>query len=231
LIAIATVLVALPLVAIVAAGFGQIHMSQRLAMAAFTSAGLGVTSGVIALALGFALARGSLLRGPLAQLAPVLAVGGLMVPPAVLATGWFIATTSLSGSVGQAFVMIAALNGLMALPFAFAILKPALANVSGDTAKLCSQLGISGLNRLRIIDFPMFKRPLTQAILMAGVVAIGDLTAVTLLGSQGLETLPSLIHAQMGNYRGDQAAGTALMLALLCFGLTAIAQRIGQLHD
>jgi thiamine transport system permease protein len=64
--------------------------------------------------------------------------------------------------------------------------------------------------------------------LMAFVLSLGDLTAVTLLGSQGLITLPALIHQQMGNYRGNAAGGTALVLAGFCYGLTILAQRLGK---
>jgi thiamine transport system permease protein len=55
---------------------------------------------------------------------------------------------------------------------------------------------------------------------MAFVLSLGDLTAITLFGSQDLVTLPALIHAQMGSYRIDAAAGSALLLAL--FSMAAI---------
>ena len=69
---------------------------------------------------------------------------------------------------------------------------------------------------------------LRQAGLLAFVMSLGDLTAVTLLGSQGLVTLPALIHQQMGNYRSTAASGTALLLALSCYGLALVAQRSGR---
>jgi hypothetical protein len=48
---------------------------------------------------------------------------------------------------------------------------------------------------------------------MAVIVSLGDLSAITLFGSDRLVTLPALIFRQMGHYRMNDAAGTALVLA------------------
>ena len=66
---------------------------------------------------------------------------------------------------------------------------------------------------------------------MAFVLSLGDLAAVTLLGSEGIMTLPSLVRAQMGHYRGQDAQGTALVLMALCFAVTVVAQRLGRRND
>jgi thiamine transport system permease protein len=63
---------------------------------------------------------------------------------------------------------------------------------------------------------------------MAFVLSLGDLTAITLLGTSGLVTLPSLISAQMGHFQSQAAMGTALLLAALCLGLATIAQNLGR---
>ena len=62
------------------------------------------------------------------------------------------------------------------------------------------------------------------------VLSLGDLTAITLLGSNGILTLPNLLHAEMGHYRGQAAEGTALLLLMLCGALTYIAQKLGDTH-
>ena len=60
-----------------------------------------------------------------------------------------------------------------------------------------------------VAEFPSWSHvPLAQACLMAFVLSLGDLAAVTLLGSEGIMTLPSLVRAQMGHYRGQDAQGT-----------------------
>ena len=67
--------------------------------------------------------------------------------------------------------------------------------------------------------------------LMAAIVSLGDLTAITLFGSQGFVTLPSLIYRQMGSYRMETAAGTALVLAVFTLSLVTLAERWSSRND
>ena len=81
------------------------------------------------------------------------------------------------------------------------------------------------LARLSLIDLPVLRKPLALAFLMAVIVSLGDLSAITLFGSDTLVTLPALIYRQMGHYRMNDAAGTALVLAAFCFAVITLAQR------
>ena len=218
----AALLVVPPLLAVLASGVAGFEWNASLPIAALTSLFLALCAAFLCLALAWPIGRrdNATMR--------VVALLGLIVPPAVLATGWFVAFKGWEGGIVQAVSMIIVLNALMALPFAVSTLAPSLARLSVDHDRLCDQLGLTGFTRLRVIDVPAMQRPLFQALLFAFVLSLGDLTAVTLLGTQGLLTLPSLISQQMGNYRGSAAGGTALFLAILCYGLTLLAQRLGR---
>jgi thiamine transport system permease protein len=222
MLAAAAVLIVPPLIAIIAAGAAGLEQSKPLMVATLTSLSLALAAAFFCVILAWPIARkqtGSM---------RVISLAGLIVPPAVLATGWFVAFKGWEGGIAQALLMITVLNALMALPFAVSALAPALAQFSSEHERLCWQLGVVGLSRLTVIDIPAMRRPLLQALLMAFVLSLGDLTAITLLGTQGLVTLPSLIAQQMGSYRGGAAGGTALVLAVLCYGLTLMAQRAGR---
>jgi thiamine transport system permease protein len=116
----------------------------------------------------------------------------------------------------------------MALPFVMTVLAPALERAAQQHNKLCAHLGIRGFNRLQYIDVPSLRGPIAQAILMTLVLSMGDLTAVTLLGTQGLLTLPSLVQQQMGHYQSQSAGGTALVLAAICLAATFAAQKVSR---
>ena len=60
---------------------------------------------------------------------------------------------------------------------------------------------------------------------MSLILSLGDLTAIALFGSQDLVTLPALIYRQMGSYRFDAAIGTALLLSVMVFALSVLAER------
>jgi thiamine transport system permease protein len=227
-IAIAAFVVIPPLMAIAAVGLGGLQYTEQLPVAFATSIALGLTAAVLTVAFAWIMARADVQTPRFGSFLSVMVLAGLIVPPAVIATGWFIAFRGWSGNFALALAMIVALNALIALPFASSILRPAVMRHAAAHDRLCAQLGVSGWNRLRLIDSPALRQPLAQALLMAFVLSLGDLTAVTLLGTQGIITLPSLVAQQMGNYRSTAAGGTALLLAVLCYGLTLAAHRLGR---
>jgi thiamine transport system permease protein len=137
----------------------------------------------------------------------------------VLATGWFIIANRLGLPLSAAPFMVVAMNALMALPFALGVLAPAIRLSVQQNDRLCGSLGLTGWARFRIVDLQVLKHPLGLAAALAFIVSLGDLTAITLFGSQDLMTLPALIYSQMGSYRIDAAAGSALVLAALSLAL------------
>ncbi len=228
---LAAMLVVPPLLALVTAGVAQLSMRPALFHALGLSVLIAILSACIALVLAWPLAllqvRHPRWRGAL------IATGllGLILPPAVLATGWFILLRGTGPGQASSIFLISSLNALMALPFSVTILSAAMAGVMPHHDRLCAELGLSGWSRFRRIDAPALIRPVAQAFLLAFVLSFGDLTAVMLLGSQGLVTLPTLIASEMGQYRSANAQGTALVLAALCLAITLVANCIGRRRD
>jgi thiamine transport system permease protein len=202
-------------------GIGALQISKALLAATATSALIGGCAALVALALayGLALMRQSTVAASLAAL-------GLVIPPALLATGWFILLIPLAPGQQMLMVLIILLNALMALPFAYSILAPAIARHRIESSRLAQSLNIEGWNRFRLVEWPALRGTFGQAGLIAFVMSLGDLAALLLLGNQGIVTLPGLIHAQMGRYQFDAAASTALCLAMLCLAFTWLAEQL-----
>ncbi len=224
---LAALVVLPPLVAVVLAGVTQVHLTRLVVQAFATSVALGIASSAIVLALAWPLAQLQYRGGKTGLIAQFCGIAGLIVPPAVMATGWFLAVRTMGGSPWLAAFLVTCLNAMMALPFIMTTLAPAVMRNHALHDKLCLSFGIEGWDRLRNFDFPVLRPVLGQVLLMGFVLSLGDLTAITLLGSGGLVTLPSLVAQQMGNYRSAEAGGTALLLAVLCFSLTVWAHRLG----
>jgi thiamine transport system permease protein len=225
LIAFGSFVVVPPLLALFSSGLRQMQISAQILSAAGFSLVIGLVSSCLALVLAWNIAQKS------DWLSQGLAMSALIVPPAVMATGWFIVLQGLNDSLFVVIATIVALNALMALPFVVSILAPAFERNRKRHDRLCAQLAVSGWQKLRHIDLPLMSRPLVQSFLLAFILSIGDLTAITLLGNQGVVTLPSLIQIQMGHYRGSDAAGTALLLAILSLVCAWAAQKFGEAHD
>ena len=91
---------------------------------------------------------------------------------------------------------------------------------------LCQSLAIGGFNRLRIIELKALKKPLAQALAFACVISIGDFGVVALFGNEEFRTLPYYLYQQIGAYRTNDGAVTAMLLLLLCFTLFSLLERI-----
>lgn len=149
----------------------------------------------------------------------------LVVPPIVLGAGWFVALQGTGRLFAMAPVMVVTVNAVMAMPFAVRAIRPAWDAASARHEKLAAQLGISGWNRLRLIDWPSIRRPAFTALAFAMALSLGDLGVIALFGSDAVQTLPYLLYARMGSYRTADAAGLALILGLVCLGLMMLAER------
>jgi thiamine transport system permease protein len=67
----------------------------------------------------------------------------LLVPPIVLATGWFLAVRNHRRNRDRGFgVLVVAINALMALPFVMRVLEPAYGIHQRRTQRLSASLGI-----------------------------------------------------------------------------------------
>jgi thiamine transport system permease protein len=158
-------------------------------------------------------------------------LGAFILPPAVIATGWFIVLSRYASVTGLAPLLVVVMNALMALPFVHAALAPAVAQAAGSNDRLCASLGVSGLNRFRLIDLPVLRRAIGLSLVMGFIVSLGDLTAILLFGAEGFVTLPALIYQQMGSYRMEGSAFTALVLTVLSFLLILLADRWSRADD
>jgi thiamine transport system permease protein len=221
--------VALPLAAIVISGLSASFETTALLHAGATSLAIAAAAALLALLLAWPLSVGMarVLQREALSVLSIASLLPLILPPAVMATGWFVIASRLGAPLALAPLMVVAMNALMALPFALGVLGPAVKLASLENDRLCASLGLHGWPRFRIVDLPVLKVPLGLAAALAFIVSLGDLTAITLFGSQDLITLPALIYSQMGSYRINAAAGSALVLAALSLALIFLFEKLG----
>lgn len=219
-----------PLAALVTAGLGSWPAQAGFLRALFLSLFLAISTALVSCALTWLLASWSARSLAGSRMTTLASQAGLILPPAVIATGWFILASKGPGLSALALPLIVALNSLMALPFAYGTLAPALGGLLKSHDRLCGMLGISGWNRLRRIEIPSASAPLSLALAMAALVSLGDLSAILFFGGGDYVTLPALIYRQMGSYRMEGAMGTALVLALLSFAVLSAAESWSRRH-
>ena len=200
-----------------------------------TSLLLGTLSAVLAVMLGLAFTAGVTRRaaarrfsGPqtgaerlFGQMSSLI----LVVPPVVIAAGWFMVIRRFADVYAAAPVMVVTINAAMAVPFAIRLLQPAALSAAERYDRLCRQLGLAGLARLRLVTWPLLRRAIFLAFAFSLALSLGDLGVITIFGSQDVQTLPYLIMQRMGSYRTQDAAGLALILCVMTMALMMIADR------
>ncbi|MDQ4429310.1 thiamine/thiamine pyrophosphate ABC transporter permease ThiP [Yokenella regensburgei] len=238
LIGLSLLLLLPPLLAVIVDGLNhqlpQVLMQPVLWQALWTSLRIALAAGILSVVLTMMLlwssrelrARRRPLAGQAMELSGMLI---LAMPGIVLATGFFLLLNNTVGLPESADGIVIFTNALMAIPYALKVLETPMRDVSTRYGTLCQSLGMQGFNRLRIVELRALRRPIAQALAFACVLSIGDFGVVALFGNDNFRTLPFYLFQQIGSYRGNDGAVTALLLLLLCFILfTAIEKLPGR---
>ena len=239
-LALGLVFIAAPFVAVVIAGLkadlARLLTEEAVIDAALTSLWVALSAGLLALLVSLpilsaieALASGerrsgSRLKRQSRRALEVTASLVLVVPPVVVGAGWFLGLRQVTSVFAAAPYVVVLTNAAMAVPFVVRILGPALATGHRRSEKLADSLGLTGLSRFRIVDWPSIRRPIGLAYALAVAISLGDLGAVALFGNREFTTLPYLLLQRMGSYRTEDAAGLALILGLLCLTLITVSE-------
>ncbi len=241
-IGLAVLILVMPLAAVLTAGVaGPVATAlsdPALWQAAWRSLAVGLSAGLLALLLGWGLVLSSRtlrVRYIRPRAADGLELAGtmvLVVPPFVIAAGLFVLLRPVADVFAIGLGLVVLVNALMGLPFVLRILGPAATQAAERHLRLCDSLGMSGWDRLRLVDWPLLRRPAALSMAICSALAAGDLGVIALFGTPETQTLPLLLYHQMGSYRVDSAAVTALVLLGLTLALFfAIERGIGGRAD
>ncbi|MDP9137217.1 MAG: thiamine/thiamine pyrophosphate ABC transporter permease [Pseudomonadota bacterium] len=231
LIVSATAFVALPVVAIAVDGltadFVRLSRDRVLWRALFASLGISAASALLAIVLTFTLAQASL-RSARPWSAVFRFTGSLvlLVPPLVIAAGAFLLSHRFFDAASAAPFVVVAVNGIMALPFAFPVLATAMRRSFLAHDRVAASLGLEGFDRLRLVEWPVLRPAFLLAGLIAALVSLGDFGVVAFFGGENFITLPLYLYQRLGSYRTSDAAGIALVLLLLCFVMALLVDRL-----
>lgn len=227
-----------PLVAITVSGLAgpvaDVLGRANIWAAAGRSAAVGVSAGFLALIIGLMLAttaRDLAVRSRRSRLADWLEIAGsqtLIVSPVVLGAGLFLLLFPRVPVFDWALPLAALVNGLVTLPYVLRLVGPVLRRTAEHHDRLCAGIGLSGISRFRIVEWPALRRPAATAMALASALATGDLTAIVLFGLDPDTTLALLLYSALGSYRMDQAAVIALLLVATCLSVFIVIEGLGR---
>ncbi|MDR2226306.1 MAG: thiamine/thiamine pyrophosphate ABC transporter permease ThiP [Providencia sp.] len=241
LIAAAMLLLLPPLLAVVFDGLnGQllsVLQQPALWQATRTSLFIALCAGVVCVTLTLMLLWSSreLRLRQAVRLGQAIELSGLIIlamPGIVLATGFFIFFNETIGLPESPYPLVIMTNALLAIPYALKVLENPMRDTTERYNPLCQSLAITGFNRFKIIELKTLRKPIAQALAFACVISVGDFGIVALFGNENFRTLPYYLYQQIGAYRTNDGAVTAMLLLLLCFCLFSLLERIsGKHHD
>ena len=224
IIATALLFLGLPLLATFLRGFlgllsHGVKMAE-LANATLRSLAVSLAASALMLAISLPLAQLSLhLKGKAKRLVELPGFAIMVAPPIALGAGLFILLHDHVPVDDLALPLTALLNGLQAIPFALILLTPAMAQVQQDYGKQMQHLGLGGFSAIRLVHWPLMRRPIGLSLGIAAALSMGDLGVIALFGSPGSPTLPLYLYQQMGAYHMDEAYGTGLLLTFAAFAI------------
>jgi thiamine transport system permease protein len=114
----------------------------------------------------------------------------------------------------------------MGLPYMLRVLCVAYLKIGRDYDRLCSSLALQGWPRLRLVEWPILRRPIGLAMALVAAMSAGDLGVVALFGSPDIQTLPLLMYQRLGSYQADAAGVTAVLLLAMSLSIFLLLERV-----
>ncbi len=215
-----------PLLAIALAGIGGLgDLPSVVWPAALRSIVVALTATVLSLGLAMAL----ILWSNGARWIEALGALPLAASGLVMGAGLYLWLAPLAPPAALALPLTTIVNAAMVLPFAMRIMTPAYREIEAGYGRLADSLSLTSYARLRWLVLPRMRRPLGFCAGLAAALSIGDLGVIALFAGTEQATLPLAIYQLMGSYRMEGAAGAALILVALSFGLFWLFDRGGRI--
>lgn len=227
-IALAALLLLAPLLAVVLRGVpGLLDLPNGVWPAAARSVLVALASAVLAVAAALVLALAAVPAGRFARGVEVVAMLPLAASGLVMGVGLFLVIHPVARPESLALPVTVLVNATLSLPYLFRLLLPQARQVVADYGRLSVSLGMGAGARLRWVILPRLARPLGYGAGLAAALSMGDLGVIALFAGDQGATLPLMVQRLMGAYRMEAAAGAALLLVSLSFGIFWLFDRIG----
>ncbi|MFK7159963.1 ABC transporter permease subunit [Marinospirillum sp. MEB164] len=174
---------------------------------------LAASATLLCLSMALSLSHFAIVRGGLwARFTRLIALHQLVVPGMVLAVGVYLFFLPWIYWQDWGWLALILLNSLVALPYAFSQIQPAMFQYHQSYARLSQSLALTPWQHWRDVLWPFLKPCLLPSAGLVLVLLLGDMTLFSLFGSAHWPTLPWVIYELAGSYRLNEAALASLLL-------------------
>lgn len=182
-----------------------------------------------ALAVLLALITVTAARG--SRFVDVFATLPLAVSGVTLGLGTLLAFASSPVAWRSKWWMVPLTQAMVAFPFAFRVVRPALDSIDSRLRDVAATLGAPPFHVVTRVVAPLMRAPLCAATALAGAVAMGEFGATSFLVRERMETMPvaiGVLTSRPGDQLQTQAAALCVILATVTMALTATAGLAGR---
>lgn len=159
-------------------------------------------------------------------LVEVFSVIQFIIPPTLLSVGLFLLLLPIVDEKIVGIFSIILINSIMSLPFSLRCITYSAQEITTKYAPLYQSLGLSFWQRWKLIDAPLLKSNIAQALGISAILSLGDFSVIAFFGSATLQTLPSLIYNLLASYQLKEASAVVLCLILLSGLLLVFIDRL-----
>lgn len=149
----------------------------------------------------------------------------LVVPAMVVSVGIYILLMPWVDWYTHGWIAVILMNAVIALPFAFQQLRPALSDYDASYARLLADLNLTHFTHWRYVYLPYLKPLLRRVLAISFVLALGDMSVFAIFGSDDWRTLPWLIYSLAGGYRLAEAAWVSILLLFLALAALRLLEK------
>ncbi len=152
----------------------------------------------------------------------------LLVPPAFIGALLFYLSLNMPKVSSDVYLTIVQL--FIILPFSFRVLQGPYMALKSTYGPTVASLGLSSFQRLRLIEWPLLKKPLATILGLGFALSFGDFQSLAFFAHPEIPGLSSLLYQQM-TLHFDESMGTALILLTLCYFLYQLPHWILKTYD
>jgi thiamine transport system permease protein len=202
-----------------------IRPGNGLVTAPASALGASIKAGSIAALVATVLMTMSV-AGSRGRLSAFIAAAPLAVSGAILGFGALLGFARPPLAWRSTWWIVPVMQGLVALPYAVRVLRPAVDELDPRLAEASATLGANPASLWIRVTAPLLVRPFVSAVCLAAAVALGEFGVTSFLVRPKQETLPvaiATLSSRPGAILQSQAAALAVILGTLTVVLVTIA--------
>ena len=130
------------------------------------------------------------------------------------------------GILNPGLWIVILINAVFTIPLSYSLIKSSFYKIFFEQDFLTQSLGLKGLTRFILIEWPVIKIPVITAFVVTSIISTSDLVIISFFGTNNFSTLSLLMFRLMGSYQIQESQAVALLFLIYCFIYFVISYKL-----